>query len=76
MVEEQKTLTPSIREKTAVLAGTPLAIVGVMLWESYFSVKLETIAAVAIGGLFASIGGYLGHVIKTLIDRAIERSPK
>ena len=76
MIEEHNKMSPSVRDKAAILAGTPLAIVGVLLWESYFSVKLETISAVAVGGIFASVAGYLGHVIQTLIDRAITRSCK
>lgn len=74
MIEKEGSLVPSTRERAAVLAGTPIAIVGVLFWEHYFQVKLETTAAVAVGGVFATVAGYIWHVITTLVDRAIERS--
>ena len=67
----KKSLAPQFNDKASVLAGAPLAVVGVMLWESYTGSKLETWQAVALGSVFASIIGYVGHVIKTLVDRAI-----
>jgi hypothetical protein len=69
-----RSLAPSTKDKAAILAGTPVAIVGVLLWEDHFHVKLDTTAAVAVGGLFATVMGYCWHVVTTLIDRWIERS--
>lgn len=73
MIEHSGSLAPSPKERAAILAGTPIAIVGVLLWENHFKVKLDTTTAVAVGGVFATIAGYAWHVITTLIDRAIER---
>lgn len=62
---------------TAVAAGvggTPLAIVSVMLWESYHpGAKLAAIEAAAIGAVGASLFGYGWHVLTTLIDRVLNR---
>ena len=69
-------LAPSSKERAAILAGTPVAVVGVLLWEEYFKVTLNTATAVAVGGVFATVAGYCWHVITTLVDRAIERSFK
>lgn len=72
----KRSLAPQFNDKSSVLAGTPLAIVGVLLWESYTGVKLETWQAVGVGGVFASVVGYLAHVVKVLIDRFINSEGK
>lgn len=70
---QRPTLYPQMSDKTSLLAGTPLAIVGVLLWQSYTGKVLDTTSAVAVGGVFATAIGYAGHVIKVLIDRAINK---
>lgn len=72
----QQSLAPSVKDRAAILAGTPVAVIGVLLWEDHFRVKLDTATAVAVGGVFATVAGYAWHVITTLIDRWIERSLK
>jgi hypothetical protein len=71
--ESPSTLTPKIGDVSALMAGTPLAIVGVLLYEQVFGVKLETYAATAVGAVFATVVGYLFYVGKVLIDRWIAR---
>jgi hypothetical protein len=68
-----KSLVPTTKDRAAILAGTPVAVIGVLLWEDHFKVKLDTATAVAVGGVFATIAGYCWHVITTLIDRWIEK---
>lgn len=60
----------------AVVAGTPLAILSVMLWENHFGVQLTSIQAVGVGGVGSTFLGYLWHLFTTYMDRAIApRSP-
>lgn len=68
-----KSLIPSTSDKAAVLAGTPLAIVCVLLFESYTHTRLDTAAAVGVGAVGATVLGYVWHVVTVLIDRAIAR---
>lgn len=68
-----RSLAPSTKDRAAILAGTPVAVIGVLLWEDHFHVKLDTATAVAVGGVFATVMGYCWHVVTTLIDRWIER---
>lgn len=66
-------LAPQMSDKTSLLAGTPLGVVGLLLWKAYTGLELDDVAALALGALFASVAGYVGHVVTTLIDRAIAR---
>lgn len=69
----KKSLAPQVSDKTSLFAGTPLAVVGLLIWKSVTGETLEDVYAVAVGGLFSAIVGYVGHVVKVLVDRAIER---
>lgn len=73
MTEQHKSLGPKINDTMALMAGTPLAIVGVMLYEQTFKLQLESASATAVGAVFATIVGYLFHVGKILIDRWIAK---
>lgn len=50
-----------------------MAIVGLLFWKTYTGQELDDVSALALGAVLASIAGYVGHVVKTLIDRAIAR---
>jgi hypothetical protein len=67
-------LAPQVSDKTSLLAGTPLSIVGLLLWKSLTGDELSDVYAVGLGATFAAVAGYAGHVVKVLIDRAINRS--
>ncbi len=68
-----KSLIPSTSDKAALLAGTPLAIVSVMVYQDLSGHTLDALQAVAIGAVGATMIGYFWHVITVLIDRAINR---
>lgn len=70
---QRQSLAPQISDKTSLLAGTSLSVIGVMLWENYTGTELKPVYAVAFGSVFSAIAGYIGHVVKVLVDRAIER---
>lgn len=65
---------PKPSDAAAVLAGSPLAVVGVLLFEAWFHTKLETPAAAAVGATFAGFVGYLWKVGTFVIDRWVERN--
>lgn len=70
MIEQkQPSLAPDRKDQAAILVGTPIAIVGVLLWENLTHTKLDTSASVAVGGVFATVMGYIWHVSTTLINR-------
>ena len=64
--------TPSI---SAAFAGTPLAVLTVSLLNRgpFEAHPLSVEEAVAFGAVGVSVFGYLFHIAKTLIDRAIGR---
>jgi hypothetical protein len=72
---QRDTLAPTASLLAAGFAGTPLAVVTVsVLNRTVFDVHpLSVEEAVAFGGVGAAVFGYLFHIAKTLVDRAIER---
>lgn len=72
-------MAPAVRENSvrnvataATLGGTPLAIVSVMLWESYTGVTLDSIRAAAIGSVGAGFFGYFWHYVTRFLDRQLQ----
>lgn len=61
--------TARIAAVATLAGGTPLAIVGVMLWEAASGQTLDSVRACAVGSIAAGVFGYLWHVVTTVIDR-------
>lgn len=64
---------PGVSDKASVLVGTPLAIVGVMVWKKLFNEDLDSVTSVAWGAVFASVVGYLWHVFTFVVNRWLKR---
>lgn len=60
---------PHVIAAAAGIGGTPLAIVTVMLWESFTGTQLDSLRASAIGSIGAGLFGYLWHVSQVLLKR-------
>jgi len=70
----EKPAIPKPSDGAAILAGSPIAAVGVLLFEAHYGVKLETAAAAAVGAVFAGLVGYLWKVGTYALNVWIERS--
>lgn len=58
----------------ALLGGTPLAILSVLLWKSYHpGMELDEISACAVGSVGASIFAYCWHAITRVIDHFLNK---
>lgn len=73
-MDEKKPVVPKPSDAAAVLVGSPIAAVGVLLFEAHYQVKLDTAAATAIGAVFAGVVGYLWKVGTYALELWIERS--
>jgi hypothetical protein len=72
--QKEKSLAPQVSDKTSAIAGVPLAIVGVMLLKAHApGIQISDVEAVAAGSIFATIIGYIGHVINVLVARHITK---
>lgn len=69
-----KSVYPKAPDVAALLAGSPIAAVGVLLFEAHYHVKLETAAAAVVGAVFAATAGYLWKVGNIFVEILIERS--
>lgn len=55
---------------TTALAGTPLAIISVLLAEHLINHPLDSVTATAIGSVGAALAGYLFRVVQALLLKA------
>lgn len=55
---------------TTALAGTPVAIITVMLTEHWLGHPLDTLSATVVGSVGASIIGYAFRVMQALLIKA------
>jgi len=75
-VPAKPSLAPQSSLVVSTVAGLPLAALTVSLLNRtlFKTAPLDTNEALAFGGVGAAVLGYLFHVAKVLIDRAISKS--
>lgn len=76
-VAKPDTIKPTGSMLAATVGGMPLAVFTITLLNRtvFKSQPLGVEESVAIGAVGAQVFGYLFHVAKVLIDRAISRTP-
>lgn len=70
-----ESMAPSRSDKASLLAGTPLAVASVLGYQQLTGTTLDAISATAIGGIGATVFGYLWHVVTVVINRWLSLDP-